>query len=66
MNFRKYLKENKFVILDGALGTELQKRGIKTSLPLWSAQALLENPKLVQEIHEDYQRWSRNNHYKHL
>ncbi len=54
MNFRKYLKENKFVILDGALGTELQKRGIKTSLPLWSAQALLENPKLVQEIHEDY------------
>lgn len=48
------MKENKFVILDGALGTELQRRGIKTSLPLWSAQALVSSSKVVQQIHEDY------------
>lgn len=53
-SFRKYLKENKLIILDGALGTELQRRGIKTSLPLWSAQALINDPKAVQQIHEDY------------
>jgi S-methylmethionine-dependent homocysteine/selenocysteine methylase len=42
------------VILDGALGTELERRGFPTTLPLWSAKALLEAPNLVWEIHKDY------------
>ena len=54
MNLQKRLEQKSVIILDGALGTELQRRGVKTKLPLWSAEALLENPKLVQEIHEDY------------
>jgi len=29
-------------VLDGPLGTELDRRGVDTSLPLWSARALLE------------------------
>lgn len=41
-------------LLDGAMGTELQKRGACVDLPLWSAHALLENPDLVYEIHRDY------------
>ena len=41
-------------ILDGAMGTELQRRGINTGLPLWSATALIESPQTVQAIHEDY------------
>ncbi len=42
------------LILDGALGTELERRGFATTLPLWSAQALLEAPNMVWEIHKDY------------
>ena len=42
------------VVLDGALGTELERRGFETTLPLWSAKALIENPGLVWEIHKDY------------
>lgn len=42
------------IILDGAMGTELQRRGYDTSLPLWSARALLENPDAVRQIHHEY------------
>jgi S-methylmethionine-dependent homocysteine/selenocysteine methylase len=48
------LNEEAIVILDGAMGTELFRRGIKTRLPIWSAQALIENPELVRNIHSDY------------
>ena len=33
------------------MGTELQRRGADTTLPLWSARALVEAPDLVREIH---------------
>ena len=36
------------------MGTELFRRGIQTRLPIWSAQALIENPELVRDIHIDY------------
>jgi len=42
------------LILDGATGTELQRRGVATGLPLWSATALLECPAVVEAIHRDY------------
>jgi len=42
------------VVLDGAMGTELQRRGAEVTLPLWSAQALLDNPDLVLQIHLEY------------
>jgi S-methylmethionine-dependent homocysteine/selenocysteine methylase len=42
------------LLLDGATGTELERRGARTGLPLWSATALLEAPALVREIHRDY------------
>jgi enediyne biosynthesis protein CalE2 len=42
------------LLLDGAMGTELYRRGVKTRLPSWSAQALIENPEMVCEVHEDY------------
>lgn len=48
------LDEKPVLILDGAMGTELFRRGIHTRLPIWSAQALIENPELVREIHMDY------------
>jgi S-methylmethionine-dependent homocysteine/selenocysteine methylase len=42
------------LILDGATGTELERRGLGTPLPLWSAGALDSDPELVQQIHADY------------
>src|SRR3989344_5384837 len=54
MDIRKRLKEKRIIILDGAMGTELQRRGVQTKLPLWSAQALIDNPQVVQKIHQDY------------
>jgi S-methylmethionine-dependent homocysteine/selenocysteine methylase len=48
------LTRGEIVLLDGALGTELERRGVPTRLPLWSAQALLEAPDRVREIHEEY------------
>jgi S-methylmethionine-dependent homocysteine/selenocysteine methylase len=50
------LVRGEVVILDGAMGTELDRRGIATPLPLWSAKALLEAPEVVSAIHEDYLR----------
>jgi homocysteine S-methyltransferase len=42
------------LILDGALGTELTRRGVDTTLPLWSAGALDAAPDVVTQIHRDY------------
>jgi len=35
------------------MGTELQRRGADTRLPLWSARALVESPDLVSVIHRE-------------
>lgn len=42
------------IILDGAMGTELTRRGVDTTLPLWSAIALDAAPEVVEQIHLDY------------
>jgi S-methylmethionine-dependent homocysteine/selenocysteine methylase len=42
------------LVLDGATGTELERRGVATTLPLWSAAALVERPEVVEAIHRDY------------
>ena len=42
------------LLLDGATGTELERRGVACDLPLWSTHALLECPERVAEIHADY------------
>jgi S-methylmethionine-dependent homocysteine/selenocysteine methylase len=41
------------LVLDSAMGTELEQRGMELDLPLWSARALLERPDLVLQIHRD-------------
>jgi S-methylmethionine-dependent homocysteine/selenocysteine methylase len=48
------LQRSQALLLDGATGTELERRGVPTGLPLWSAPALLEHPAVVGAIHEDY------------
>jgi homocysteine S-methyltransferase len=52
--FLKRLAEPRPILLDGAMGTELEHRGVDTSTPIWSAMALIEHPKLVEQIHREY------------
>ena len=42
------------LVLDGAIGTELLKYGLKLPLPLWSAIANEKHYKKVVEIHKNY------------
>ncbi len=42
------------LLLDGATGTELERAGLKTGLPLWSTHALIEAPEQVREVHRRY------------
>jgi S-methylmethionine-dependent homocysteine/selenocysteine methylase len=42
------------VLLDGATGTELERRGFVTSPPLWTADAAVRAPELLQQVHHDY------------
>lgn len=42
------------LLLDGATGTELNRRGVDTSLPLWSAAAIESSPGVLARIHADY------------
>ena len=45
---------NNPIILDGAMGTELIRNGVECPLPLWSADANLTHPEIVEKIHHDY------------
>ena len=45
---------SRHLILDGAMGTEIKNRGINILLPIWSADANLEHPEVVENIHSDY------------
>ena len=54
--FKDLLEKQEIIILDGALGTELERQGYDVSGRLWSAKYLLENPQIIQGLHEDYVR----------
>lgn len=54
------LAAGELLILDGATGTELTRRGVDTGLPLWSANALITAPDAVRAIHVDYIRAGAN------
>jgi S-methylmethionine-dependent homocysteine/selenocysteine methylase len=41
------------LLLDAAMGTELERRGIDSRLPLWSARALIDAPDIVLSIHRE-------------
>lgn len=53
-SFLQFFNETPCVLLGGAMGTELQRRGYMTNLPLWSARANLDALDLVTQIHTDY------------
>ncbi len=50
----RWLAEQPRLVLDGALATELEKRGADLNDPLWSARLLIEQPELIRTVHRDY------------
>jgi homocysteine S-methyltransferase len=52
--FDRFFVHSDFVMLDGALATELERRGAVLNDALWSARILLENPDLIRQVHYDY------------
>ncbi len=49
-----WLERRPHLVLDGALATELERRGADLKDPLWSARLLIEQPGLIREVHLDY------------
>ncbi len=60
--FLERLSQGKPLVMDGATGSELQRRGVYVShgvsedrvLGAWSATAMRDAPEVVREVHEDY------------
>ena len=42
------------LLLDGGTATELERRGVDISVPLWSAAALLDKESDVEAVHRSY------------
>jgi homocysteine S-methyltransferase len=42
------------LVIDGALATELERRGYNLKDDLWSAKILLEQPEAIKQLHYDY------------
>lgn len=42
------------LVIDGALATELERRGYDLNDDLWSAKILLEQPEAIKQLHYDY------------
>src|SRR5512134_297522 len=42
------------LVIDGALATELERRGCDLKDDLWSAKILLEQPEKIKQVHFDY------------
>lgn len=52
--FEELLAARRLVVLDGATGTELERRGFVAALPLWTGDAAALAPDLLRQVHLDY------------
>lgn len=50
----KKISAGKLLLLDGATGTELQRRGARMHSEAWCATATLNHPDLLLSVHRDY------------
>jgi len=48
------LEADRILLIDGAMGTELQRRGVPMHKVAWSGAAVLTHPDVVREAHQDY------------
>ena len=48
------LDRGEIIVLDGAIGTELERRGVPMNGVAWCATAMKTHPDTVRQVHEDY------------
>jgi S-methylmethionine-dependent homocysteine/selenocysteine methylase len=53
-SIQRQLQSRSYWLLDGAIGTELEARGYRTSLPFWTAFAAWDCPDLLTKIYLEY------------
>jgi homocysteine S-methyltransferase len=53
---RSILRDQRFLVLDGGLATELESRGCDLSDRLWSARLLVDDPAAIRQVHLAYLR----------
>ncbi len=51
---KERLQAGRIILLDGATGTELEKRGVSMNSKAWTAEAVLTCPEAVRAVHRDY------------
>lgn len=51
---KELLEKQETIVLDGALATELENRGLSINDSLWSAKILAERPEAIEAVHYDY------------
>jgi homocysteine S-methyltransferase len=51
---RSVIDRGRPLLLDGGLGSELDRRGFDISSPLWSAEVILQQPDALSALHRDY------------
>jgi methionine synthase I (cobalamin-dependent) len=51
---KQRMSRGEVIILDGATGTELQRRGVPMDELAWSATAIVTHPDVIREVHRDY------------
>ena len=56
MNIGTRLAQDTIVIIDGAMTTEMDRRGAPMDMEVWGGAALLSHPDIVREVHADYVR----------
>lgn len=54
MSIDTIIKDYKILILDGGVGSEVERRGFEVKDKLWSAKALAEQPEILEQVHYDY------------
>lgn len=52
--FMQSIRSGEFVLMDGALGTELERRGVPLEGAGWSAFAVRDHGDIIRQTHEDY------------
>ena len=48
------ISRGEVILLDGATGTELERRGVPMDRAAWSAAALVTHPDTIRQVHDDY------------
>lgn len=53
-HLKERISQGEVIILDGATGTELQRRGVPMDELSWSATAIVTHPDVIREVHQAY------------